>query len=64
MGFLRTLFLIALGWWIINKALNYYFGVGKTESSSKEKSKPPFPKNKMDVQDAEFEEMDESDTNP
>ena len=63
MSFLRTLLLIALGWWFINKALNYYFGVGKKETKSTKKTKPPFSKRRMDVQDAEFEEVDESGSN-
>lgn len=63
MGFLRTLLLIAIGWWLINKALNYYFGVGKKEARSTQKTKPPFSKSRMDVQDAEFEDVDESGSN-
>ncbi len=63
MGFFRTLILIALGWWIINKALNYYFGVDKKRSMPRQPPKSSFTKSKMDAQDAEFEDMDESSPN-
>ena len=63
MGFLRTLIFIIFCWWIINKALNYYFGVEKKTNLSQKGSSPPFKKSKMDVQDAEFEEVDESSSN-
>ena len=62
MALLKTLFIIWLFWWIIKKFLNY-FGNNADQPINhinKNDRKDEFKQRNMDVQDAEFEEIDES----
>ena len=61
MAILRTLFIIWLFWWLAQKLLNF-FGkkVEKTNSEYNPSDRTQeFKQRNMDVQDAEFEELDE-----
>ena len=62
MGVLRALLIIWLFWWAVKKLLNFFGNqaqdlenTNKTSDRSEE-----FKRRNMDVQDAEYEEIDES----
>ena len=62
MGVLRALLIIWLFWWAVKKLLNFFGNqaqdlenINKTFYRSEE-----FKRRNMDVQDAEYEEIDES----
>lgn len=62
MAILRILFFIWVFWWIIKKLLNYLSKkvVDSHLNSDDNSRSKEFKARNMDVQDAEFEELDES----
>ena len=62
MALLRTLFIIWVFWWIIKKFINYFWNNADQSINPRNKNdrKDEFKQRNMDVQDAEFEEIDES----
>ena len=62
MSLLRTLFIIWFFWWIIKKFLTYFGNNTDQPITHRKKNdrKDEFKQRTMDVQDAEFEEIDES----
>ena len=62
MALLKTLFIIWLFWWIIKKFLTYFGNNTDQLITNRKKNdrKDEFKQRNMDVQDAEFEEIDES----
>ena len=61
MALLKTLFIIWFFWWIIKKFLNYFGNNADQPINHRKKndSNDEFKQQNMDVQDAEFEEIDE-----
>ena len=62
MALLKTLFIIWLFWWIIKKFLTYFGNNTDQPKTHRKKNdrKDEFKQRTMDVQEAEFEEIDES----
>jgi hypothetical protein len=62
MALLKTLFIIWSFWWVIKKVLNYLGNHANTNNKTNFSNhrKEEFNNPNMDVQDAEFEEIDES----
>ncbi|MBC8196979.1 MAG: hypothetical protein H8E60_03735 [Candidatus Marinimicrobia bacterium] len=62
MALFKTIFIIWIFWWIIKKVLTY---LGNQANPNRQPNfdnhrKEEFKQRNMDVQDAEFEEIDES----
>ena len=62
MGVLRALLIIWLFWWAVKKLLNFFGNQAQDlENSNKTSDRSEeFKRRNMDVQDAEYEEIDES----
>ena len=62
MTIIRTLLLIWVFWWLAKKILNYFGNSmsNKTSNYDDNDRSEEFKRRNMDVQDAEYEEIDES----
>lgn len=62
MTIIRTLLLIWVFWWLAKKILNYFGNnmSNKTTNYDDNDRAEEFKRRNMDVQDAEYEEIDES----
>ena len=62
MTIFRTLLLIWVFWWLAKKILNYFGNSmsNKTTNYDNNDRSEEFKRRNMDVQDAEYEEIDES----
>ena len=62
MTIIRTLLLIWVFWWLAKKILNYFGNSmsNKTTNYDNNDRSEEFKRRNMDVQDAEYEEIDES----
>ena len=62
MTIIRTLLLIWVFWWLAKKILNYFGNSmsNKTTNYDDNDRSEEFKRRNMDVQDAEYEEIDES----
>ena len=62
MGVLRALLIIWLFWWAVKKLLNFFGNQAQDSENTNNNSdrSEEFKRRNMDVQDAEYEEIDES----